>query len=733
MKTPLQVKVSVFIALIIAVSSLVPTFFFNSALNKNLDRELIARGETLGYSLSRAAVEGISTENLDLIRSAGFIVQAEGVELSQVFSTVWNAIDAYPFERLSEHPHPDALNHFKTSNAPFLIRTDKHYEFYNPVIYRPDNTSAELLFGYTRISLSSGNIRKAAGNVIAVNILISVLITIIAVFAVNYIINRFVLKPIVSLHNSMRKLKDGLPPDTLPVSPQGEIGELIEKFTEMSAAVRDKEEKLVASQQKLTSLFDRVGHAIFTTDNNCNIIRTNKRFEEMFGKYPANICDISSSGIEALNYVRQGSPGAIINKEEKVININGAELLIMISLYPEMEQTGSFSGFDGYIIDITEKKRLEEELLQSQKMEAIGTLAGGIAHDFNNMLQIILGYASFLKLNLSENDPMYPPIISIERSANRAADLTKQLLGFARGGKYIVSSVNLNEVVNTIIRIVSRTFDKAIEIKTDLWPGLRLIEADQSQLEQVLMNLCINARDAMPGGGVLKIDTFNFEGRPVHEAGPGKWSVVRITDTGAGIDRNIINRIFEPFFTTKETGKGTGIGLAMVYGVIKNHGGHITVESETGKGSVFTIYLPAAEKQKEAVTVESKSIDYGKGLILVVDDEEIVRDICRTILETTGYDVIEAPDGIAAVELYSQKKDSIVAVILDMVMPKMNGKETFLKLKEINPEVRVLLSSGFTIDETAREILGAGAGGFIQKPYNISKFSKALSELLARS
>lgn len=254
--------------------------------------------------------------------------------------------------------------------------------------------------------------------------------------------------------------------------------------------------------------------------------------------------------------------------------------------------------------DAKEKEALKEQLFQTQKLEAIGILAGGIAHNLNNMLQGILGYAAFLKMKVPVDDPMYEPLTVIEHSAERAADLTKKLLGFARKGKYIPEPLNLNDVAENVIPIITRTFDRKIKTETALNPGLWTIEGDKSQLEHVILNLCLNSRDAMPDGGTLRIETSNAdicEEKPRRYVQEGKYAVIKVIDTGTGMNEETRRRIFEPFFTTKEVGKGTGMGLAMVYGVVKNHGGFITVDSAPGKGSAFTIYLPVIEKKAEVI------------------------------------------------------------------------------------------------------------------------------------
>ncbi|RJP73543.1 MAG: PAS domain S-box protein [Candidatus Abyssobacteria bacterium SURF_17] len=394
------------------------------------------------------------------------------------------------------------------------------------------------------------------------------------------------------------------------------------------------------------------------------------------------------------------------------------------------DSKGTLAGLMGVTRDITEKFQLQQQLLQAQKMESIGTLAGGIAHDFNNLLGGILGYASLMKAKLRKDHQVFSYADTIEKSANRAAELTAQLLAFARGGRYEPKIISLNSVVDETLEIIGRTFDKLIEIDVHLRDSIPTVEADPGQVQQVLINLCLNARDAMPSGGKLNIETdhetLTVEQAQRHaEARPGSYVVLSVTDTGVGMDKETVQRIFEPFFTTKEKGKGTGLGLSMVYGVVKNHGGHVSVSSKRGKGSKFKIYLPASGKSEMRDASKQPAARGGNELILVVDDEEVVRSLAKDALESYGYTVLVARDGVEAVDAYRENNGNIGLVIIDMVMPRMGGRETFLKLKELNPRVKALLSTGYSRNGKVNEILRTGVMGFIQKPFQ-------LEELLSR-
>jgi two-component system cell cycle sensor histidine kinase/response regulator CckA len=388
------------------------------------------------------------------------------------------------------------------------------------------------------------------------------------------------------------------------------------------------------------------------------------------------------------------------------------------------DQTGRASGILGVTRDITEQRQLRQQLLQAQKMESIGTLAGGIAHDFNNLLAGVLGYASLTKTKISQDHPISNYIDTIEKSAVRAAELTAQLLAFARGGKYEAKAVNLNSIVEETLTIITRTFDKSIDIEVHTHDPLPSVEADAGQMQQILMNLCVNARDAMPDGGKLIIETGlaqlteNYAKAHV-DAKPGMYVCLSVTDTGVGMSKGTIQRVFEPFFNTKPQGKGTGLGLAMVYGVVKNHGGYVCVYSEPEEGSTFKVYLPVCGMPELDATPGDETPRRGCELILVVDDEESVRLLAKDMLETYGYKVLLAEDGAKAIEILKENSGSIDLVILDLVMPKMGGRETFLKLKEINPKIKVLLSTGYSQNGKAKELLGKGVVGFLQKPYHV--------------
>jgi PAS domain S-box-containing protein len=415
--------------------------------------------------------------------------------------------------------------------------------------------------------------------------------------------------------------------------------------------------------------------------------------------------------------------------------INGVKNYYEARLAPVMENR--------YIVivrNITEriiaeegKKHLESQLRQAQKMEAIGTLAGGVAHDFNNLLMGIQGRTSLMLIDSQPSHPYYEHLLGIEEYVKSATGLTKQLLGFAMGGKYEVRPRNLNEIIKKSSDMFGRT-RKEVVIKTHFQNECWTVEVDQGQIEQVLLNLFLNASQAMPGGGDLFIRTENviLDEEYVLPYGmkPGRYVKISVTDTGMGMDKNTQERIFDPFFTTKGVGRGTGLGLPSAYGIIKNHDGIINVYSEKGKGSTFTIYLPASVKARSKETTPRENLTKGNENILLVDDEEMILDIGKKMIEALGYKVVTAHSGKQAVSLYKQHPEGFDLVVLDMIMPEISGSETFILLKEINPLVKVLLSSGYSIDGQAKEILNRGCKAFIQKPFNMKELSQKLRSIL---
>jgi signal transduction histidine kinase/CheY-like chemotaxis protein len=425
-----------------------------------------------------------------------------------------------------------------------------------------------------------------------------------------------------------------------------------------------------------------------------------------------------------------------------VVQPDGKKIQLEIFGSPVRDQEGNVIASLVSFSDITERKRAEEEkqklqaqFQQAQKMEAIGKLAGGIAHNFNNILMGIQGLASLMMINKEPTHPDYNHLKGIEKSIKRAVQLTRNLLGFARGGKYEPKPTDLNALIKNENHVFSQ-MKKEIRIHGEyeaaLWPA----DVDRGQIQQTLLNLYLNAWQAMPDGGDIHLETKNviLDESDIHSftIDAGRYIKISVTDSGIGMDDATQKKIFEPFFSKRGLDHGFGLGLASVYGIVKNHGGFIKVFSEKGKGSTFDIYLPASEKAliSEGTDLDRRKIQYGQGTILLVDDEDIVIDVGQKMLESIGYKVLTAQSGREALDLYKKGKHEIDLVILDMIMPEMGGGETYERMRDVNAGVNVLLSSGYSIDGQAKEILDRGCNAFIQKPFSLIDLSIKVRELL---
>jgi PAS domain S-box-containing protein len=387
------------------------------------------------------------------------------------------------------------------------------------------------------------------------------------------------------------------------------------------------------------------------------------------------------------------------------------------------------------VMDMTGQKQLQEQLHHAQKMDVVGQLAGGIAHDFNNMLAAIIGSSEVLKLCISADPKKHKMVDTIIEAATRSADLTRDLLTFSRKQKGGSAPVDMHDTISSVIALLERTIDRGIEIRKSLTAPNSTVSGDQTQLQNALLNLGINARDAMSKGGMISFATavIQLDGAVCFSSSlnlnPGRYLKITVSDTGTGMPKEILERIFEPFFTTKEVGKGTGLGLAAVYGTLASHGGGISVQSQPGNGTEFTLYLPLidAGTKEPALYEECGS---GSGGILLVDDEDALRTVGGELLANLGYRVFLAENGDQALEQFAANRNDISLVILDVIMPSMGGKETFQRLRQLDPDVKVLFCSGFHCDGTAKELVELGACGFIQKPYTLQQMSRIVVSIL---
>jgi len=425
--------------------------------------------------------------------------------------------------------------------------------------------------------------------------------------------------------------------------------------------------------------------------------------------------------------------GSLRDHETLLVTKEGDALDVSMSVSLLRDEGGATQGELIICRDVTESKRLEAQLRFGQRMEAIGTLAGGIAHNFNNLLMGIQGNTTLMLLDTDTDHANYKRILNIEKHIQSGSRLTRQLVGYAREGKYEVQSVDLNRIVRETGESFALT-KASIQFEFHLDPKLPGVMADHGQIEQVLMNLLVNAVHAMPEGGQITIETqrishSDLKDKP-YQAVPGEYASMAVTDSGLGMDAETLRRVFEPFFTTKGLDRGNGLGLASCYGIIKAHGGYIDAASQPGEGSCFTIFLPGCQQPVSRECEESDQCYLGDETILVVDDETMILEVTREMLEQLGYRVLTAEGGIQAVNIYKEQGPAIDLVVLDMVMPEMGGDKTFEVLKGVNPQIKVLLASGFSMEGKAVVLLDQGCKGFIQKPFSLPALSLKIRDIL---
>ncbi len=498
--------------------------------------------------------------------------------------------------------------------------------------------------------------------------------------------------------------------------------------------------ELRALKERYQALFESVLDAVITFGEDGRLIDTNPAGRELFGidaragrdwNLPRDFL-FEPDRFAALQ-AELANHGSIRDFE---MRLRGDRTVLFSGGVDERSSSGS-RVIHGILRDVTEQRELQRQLLQAQKMESVGTMAGGIAHDFNNILTAAIGYAKLIREDIADPDSIRSHLQIVEASMHRATDLTRRLLSFAREGIVDRKPVRINDIVQETVQLLRRSMDLSIEIRTDCQPELPAVMGDHGQIHQMLMNLCVNAGDAMPGGGALSLKT-----RLKESFGPGDGAVsgqaekrhilLEVSDTGSGIAADILPRIFDPFFTTKGPGKGTGLGLSIVYGIVQRHGGRIQVSSTLGQGTTFEVLFPITEVVQIAASVPAEGMETVRGheTIMIVDDEVDLRNLVRVTLGERGYTVIEAADGIEALEKFQSHSNGVDLMLIDLVMPRLGGRETYLRLRELDPGVKALFATGYGIDDKTEDLLSTGALGIIRKPYEIEAVEKEIRRIL---
>ncbi len=540
---------------------------------------------------------------------------------------------------------------------------------------------------------------------------------------------------------SVKQRKDGVKIDCIvTVTPyrnyNGELIGIVEDFKDITARKRAEEEaKTLRKQIEFILGATKTGLAIIDAEFNIRYI--DPEWQKIYGNPKGWKCYKYFMDNDRICHgcgVKKALDTKTITVTEEVLP-KEKNRPVQVTTIPFQNEKGEWLVAE-VNVDISERKKLEQQLLQAQKMEAVGQLAGGIAHDFNNILTTIIGYGNLIQMEIPKDSPQYIYISHILHSAQRASNLIQALLAFSR--KQIISPkpVNLNEIIRILEKLLSRIIGEDIALSTSLSEEDLIVMADATLIEQVLMNLATNARDAMPEGGSLSIhtDKIKMDSTFINAHGygkPGLYALVSVEDTGHGMDHKTQEKIFEPFFTTKEIGKGTGLGLSIVYGIVKQHEGYINVYSEIGKGTTFRIYLPMIEtKTEDEQAVEMPPLRGSAETVLLAEDDIQVRELTKQVLTEFGYNVLIAEDGQDAIQIFSENKDKIDLLIFDVIMPKKNGKEAYNEIRKMRPDIKAIFMSGYTADIVHKKgILDEGLD-FLPKPLSPHELLKKVKEVL---
>lgn len=697
------------------------------------------------HTLSLVAING-----KELLR----VENGKSIPSFQDFSSSGYIVKLRESEQGSEPPLP-VVQSQKPEDVSVIDAYPVYSEINNRVI-------GGMIFKY---QIPVQQLMKHSRRVFFFNIVLGILSTVTALVII-FIALGYIIRPLNQLTKATQKMLTGDLSREIEVQGYGETKTLAAAFEDLRMRLEGRIKELGDNARKLEAIIDSLPVATFILDKDRKVIYWNKAIEEMTGLSRQKVLgrgDLQYSepfygirrpvlidllfethkGIEE-KYLNLKNPGkGKVEASAWCPALRGGERLLYGTASLLYDEEGEIYGAIESISDMTEnyemeeeKKQLQAQLLHAQKLKAIGTLAGGVAHDFNNIIHAIQGYTDIMLRQRTSDHPDYSKLMAIDKSAKRASELTSQLLLFSRKEKSELRPIDLNQEIRELYNLLQRIIPKMIDIELVLSDDLHHIDADPLQIEQAIVNLAINSRDAMLDGGKITIETENVyldekfcELNP--GVTPGEQVVVRLSDTGHGMDGETLEHIFEPFYTTKDVGEGTGLGLAMVYGIVENHRGYITCSSELGKGSTFSIYLPASTQMPEVVESEDHGdIAGGSETILLVDDDNIVRSLGQDVLMSYGYKVLVAVDGEGGLEIYKQERERIDLVILDMIMPGMGGKKCLDELLKIDPDIKVIIASGYTHEKIKDEIMGLDNVSFISKPYDIEKLFDLVQQII---
>lgn len=766
LKLGFGVRIYLLVAFMIMAMMTAAASYFLVTQNRALNDALSQQARSLCESLAEGVRLGVVLEDGEFVQQ----VASGMLGLPNLLYIDIYLPDGTLLQKLGEKKHdlkiPDAMrveaisSGFSIGKSDVNQRNSGYLDFMVPVRFEGD---ADRVAGFVRLGLSTAGITKKWQETLITTIWATLLLMIIGC-ALIYLPMRRIIKPIEQLSDGALKIGQGDLDFRISVEHKDEIGRLAGNFNDMASSLRKqnreilkKRDELERSERKFRELFENIGQPLYINALDGQLIDCNQAMVELFGfdskaEMIQEIRDgalLYADPVERNKVIRELlAKGEIKEREIDFKQKDGTILKTLVTSRVRFDEENEAVGFEGIIQDVTQMRSLEEQLFHVQKMESIGTLAGGIAHDFNNLLAAILSSAEMARLKIKDRESVERYITTITSASLRAAELTKGLLGFARKGKTRVEEIDAGELVAEVEALLRETIDRSVRIYTDISPSLWPIRGNPTQVHQVLMNLCVNARDAIleTGGHELKISLRNeVIDQDFVKAHPsalrGSYVRIDVADDGGGIADDVRGHIFDPFFTTKAIGKGTGLGLATVYGIIKNHGGYLYLDSTLGKGTTFHIYLPAAIEE-EVIETESRLDVMAeelpplpelemKRVVLFVDDEEVLRFIVSEFLKERGFHVLLAEDGKQALEMMAQYNDVIDLIVLDLIMPEMGGEEVLKVVKRDYPDIPVIIASGYSAQSLDRRMAYQNYDDYLEKPYDLGHFNTVIEGVIS--
>ena len=752
----IRLKLTVFVILLLIITALAFSIVTVKILDKTILNEIIKRAET--SSKSAAAVAAYSLASGDSLGMDNIVFKGKSsntdVEYMAIVDKKMRILAHSDIKKRGEILKEAEGRTLKNDGDGTVVREipfskDKIFEIHTPILFKGKSLGSVFVGVNQSVLLKAQSFARERIFWLCASTL---LVAVIGVIGISILITR----SIQELASGVEELEQGKWGRSLRVYSRDELGKLTESFNKMSRTIMEQQEEVSKYTRQLQTLSENAPFGMVMIDKDGTFEYINPRFRELFGydlddipngktwfrkAYPDPTYrhHVISTWTDDLAGFKSGGKRA---RTFTVTCKDGTKKII--NFIPVQLETGeNLMACE----DITELKRSEEEkavlqeqLSQSQKVEAVGRLAGGIAHDFNNLLTVIKGYSELSRIGLKEGDTLRGNIDEIQKAAERAASLTRQLLAFSRRQVMEMKILDLNTVLRDLEKMLRRVIGEDIELVTLLAEDLGRTRADVGQIEQVIMNLVVNAKDAMPSGGKLTIETANVEldesyARSHVDVKPAHYVMFSVSDTGVGVSPEVRERIFEPFFTTKETGKGTGLGLSTAYGIVKQSKGHIWIYSVQGKGTAFKIYLPRVDEPLEDIRKEvlKKELPRGNETILIVEDEEEVRKLAGKILERQGYRILETFNGDDALVACERSRSPIHLMLADVVMPGMSGSELAKLLKPLYPQVKILYMSGYTDDAIVRHRVLEKGVDYIQKPFTMEGLARKVREVLDKN